>query len=256
MARGAKRRHSGSAIDLGMIQMSRKCWANALGGCDTLSGEHVVSQSVLRQAGGAIGTEGMMRVPDGRKSVSALKSNILCRKHNAELSPLDAEAGRLMAFLRSANSPTFEGALDVDGATLERWALKTTVNSVAAGWSDEARWMADLLVVKTIFGAEPVPPGCGLYLVETARRHDGRPLEFSFGPLWTDPPESKQLAGATIGMNGLSFFVATIPHIVDRFAALAKPGDAYASHRYVHHPQGITIHREGASSLPIRLRWA
>lgn len=237
--------------------MTKKCWAKALGGCDSLSGEHVVSHSVLRFGGEHVTTQGMQRVPDGPKASAGLKANILCRRHNALLSPLDATAQDVMRFAQALIDSRYCDDVVFDGRLLERWLLKTTMNSLAAGWGDELKWLPDLQVVQSIFGFVSVPEGCGLHLVDRGqmRRAPFRPLEFSFEALWTDPPESRELAGATICLNGLCFFVALKPNIVSLFPVLAKAGSDYATHAYHHRPNGVVIKRDGAAPLNVRFDW-
>lgn len=77
-------------------KFERNCWAVALGGCDDLSKEHMISATVCEALGDSqlevvIGKSGK-RLPS-----NAIQQKIPCRKHNRMLSPFDQEAGILVA---------------------------------------------------------------------------------------------------------------------------------------------------------------
>jgi hypothetical protein len=57
-------------------------------------------------------------------------ANILCGRHNWALSPFDAEAAKLSAFLRENihDDPLAAASVRLNGAMLEKWALKTFFN--------------------------------------------------------------------------------------------------------------------------------
>src|SRR5438128_186073 len=114
------------------------CWANVLGGCSRgLSGEHVITESLFLDD--SIGVKGLPWCREGHKFIgkASYTANILCRKHNSDLSPVD-DAGtfafatfRAMATIYNNRSGMLQygvwcGRFDVieqkiDGAGLERW---------------------------------------------------------------------------------------------------------------------------------------
>jgi hypothetical protein len=118
-----------------------KCWASSLGGCDGMSGEHVVSNSIFKAGCGCpVVIEGVQRIREGSPTKGAEKSNILCRRHNSLLSPLDETIGKISKFQADANDRDFRGSIIVEGELLERWLLKTAINTAAAGWAAPVKW--------------------------------------------------------------------------------------------------------------------
>src|SRR5205085_12550116 len=77
---------------------------------ERLSGDHIVSAIVLRQ----ITTEKItITGPEFSRSVftqdNSLKIKWLCKRHNAALSPLDVQAGRLFHAMQSVESSLSRG---------------------------------------------------------------------------------------------------------------------------------------------------
>jgi hypothetical protein len=117
------------------------CYLRITNDCSQdISREHYISANVLEQLGEkGIQVTGLPWLkPDEvkRLSVDNLTAKILCKRHNENLSPLDAEAGTFFRFLTSAlltlqrklaskNSDFYM----VSGEALELWLLKT-----ACGW--------------------------------------------------------------------------------------------------------------------------
>jgi len=145
------------------------CWANSLKDCaGNVSGEHYASKCIFDV--GKVVVQGFDWCKDDPKEIhiNHLTANILCEKHNQELSPLDAEAGRVFANFQEAvrlfsvrsglgakrfwpNRPKF----CVDGNLFERWLLKTLINFSVRG--------------RNIIGLEENEPGkCPTTLAETA----------------------------------------------------------------------------------------
>lgn len=125
-----------------MMESSRRCALEPLGPCEGgLSGEHYISAAVLNVIApeGRISIEGTPWAIEPRSvGPQALTANVLCRRHNTELSPLDQEGGRFASFLRTAqldlasSAPT-GGAARFDGRLLERWLLKVVFGMWASG---------------------------------------------------------------------------------------------------------------------------
>lgn len=118
-----------------------RCWASLLGDCDgPLSDEHIVSAGLLPgpkvNVSGFDWCKGMVReIPRDR-----LVRRILCRGHNGRLSPYDSAAigsARLidewqrLEEARTAMKPRrwTISHFEINGIDLERWLLKTTINS-------------------------------------------------------------------------------------------------------------------------------
>lgn len=155
----------------------RTCWARVLGDCEgVLSEEHYLSASII--GSGDVAVSGLPFLRGETRTIPAerLTRNMLCEGHNRRLSPVDAAAGQLFeviktfrhrAFLR-ANGRRKTRKVDtyqVDGALIERWALKTIVNVMFdRPLSDATRWNPSDLWVRCAFALDSFPTGCGFYL--------------------------------------------------------------------------------------------
>jgi hypothetical protein len=164
----------------------QECWAAVLGGCEGgISREHIISESLF--SGTTIGVRGMPWCREGHKFIgkAGYTANILCRKHNSDLSPVD-DAGtnafatlRLMATIYSNRSGMLEYGLwcgrfevikqRIDGRGLERWLLKTLINMELAGKEglpigpNATAWGVDPDLVQVAFGTRLFQGRAGLY---------------------------------------------------------------------------------------------
>lgn len=237
-----------------------KCWAQSLGGCNGISGEHIFSNSIFKAGCGCpIVIAGVMRIRGGEPTRGAEKSNILCQHHNSILSPLDATIGKVSKFQAQANDEGFENTLWLEGELLERWLLKTVINMAAAGWLGQQKLLPSVEIVRAIFGFENVPNKIGLYIVEgicPSHRPSGGT---SFKPVSIRTPMGLILGGAYISVNGMSFFVSLNADIVARLESSEIPEfKTYFSKsglKHLYHPGAIFMDRKKGSRLYIGLSW-
>jgi hypothetical protein len=131
-----------------------KCYLRDTQNCsEQASGEHVVSATILRQLGDSILVSGMPWLAPGQTmslTVNNLTANILCKRHNETLSPLDTEAGRFFSTLETAlidfrakkisRRPFYDL---FSGSTLELWMLKVATGAFFALGSDKGRKLSD-----------------------------------------------------------------------------------------------------------------
>jgi hypothetical protein len=129
---------------------------------------------------GPIGVRGLPWIPPGETKplpIDALRSGVLCRKHNSKLSDFDEEGKKFLSILKLIDSKRTPDELSVikqiqyiNGIKLEKWLLKSlcaiiasgnyTIKGKAFGRIDVADYMVDLL-----FLDNPWPSGIGLYRV-------------------------------------------------------------------------------------------
>jgi hypothetical protein len=191
------------------MTMRRTCWASLapeLGPCDGLSKEHIVSKSVLLKSrpDSPLLIEGHSRIRDGTIGVNALTANILCRRHNSALSEIDATAASLVEWL-NARAPERNTELRANGPRLERWLLKTVVNHLASEQASPSGNHVERLMVENVYGLEPMPPDCGMYLLNASHSTKGRRFEFAYSPIWGNLPNGDlQIQMAFISLNGLT----------------------------------------------------
>jgi len=215
-----------------------KCYLNPTNDCCTkISGEHVITRNVLTALSGKIEFFGLPWVSSGQAQligVDTLKSNILCRRHNSALSPLDSAAGNLFRALQTIcedisprnKSLSRRGKWSlVSGEAIELWGLKTLFGLYHAKFVTEGNARATLpagLDVNLLLSAlrqRHVSHPCGLYL----RAMSGQAIlnvdeKISVTPLGSE--DKRRLTGIRIGMNAFEFEIILDPTGVN-FAALA-----------------------------------
>ena len=162
-------------------QSHPRCYARASGDCSSkLTSEHWISASVLESLE-PVTVSGMPWQQGGQHSLSvkSLGSNILCARHNGALSDLDKLAARLFRVLRDYQADLradvdphgAEFAL-FDGATLERWLLKTFWGAASARVlgtpsgviSQVPAVVPEASVAGYLFRGDGRPEGIGMYV--------------------------------------------------------------------------------------------
>jgi hypothetical protein len=162
-----------------------ECWAKGLGNCEgEISKEHLVSAGVLGDK--TVLVRGLSWCLKDYKEIgiNSIVSNILCRKHNSDLSVVDQGGIDVLRTIEKIMEIAKErGALpknkanrlpikarEIDGKLLERWLLKTTINMMQSQEQAD-NWDSDCLgnespplhLVKSAFGMEPLNKPMGLY---------------------------------------------------------------------------------------------
>lgn len=209
-----------------------KCYARQLGDCcSKISGEHWISANVLKciEPHAPITIGGLpWQLPGTTQELSAesLQSNVLCRRHNQALSPLDTVGGR---FFRSwphiPIHPAGNQPLHLfDGHDIERWMLKLLCGAVASGviepragrlhgWQPPLPWLQHLY-----YGAE-LPAPLGLYLCQRPGEwvHNGLAVEF------TCVGKGLEVYALDMRLHGFRFILTMVP------PANPLPADSFLS---------------------------
>jgi len=239
-----------------------RCWAEVLGGCDAMSGEHVFSNAIFKAGCGCPTViEGVQRIRNGAPTRNAEKANILCRHHNSLLSPLDEFAGKLASFQASCSDENFNETPLVEGEVFERWALKTVINVAVAGWAGSRKWRPAPEIVASIFGEAKIPQeqGLGLHSVDGMDPNHHPSGGTSFFPVVMNKPGDPQLAGAYIAVHGMPLFVSFHHDLVRRLEGGELPNlsQRFSSDglKHLYHPGAIVITRKRGQSLVIGLSW-
>lgn len=241
--------------------MNQKCWAHSLGGCDSLSGEHVVSNAVLKQGCGCPTViEGVPVIRGGAPTRGAFKSNVLCCKHNSLLSPLDEVAAKVARHLHMGWDDSYCSNINIRGELLERWGLKTIVNMAAAGWLGPRRMPLPELVA-AIYGEVPLPYGCGLYSVDGSYEGSLNIVRatVAFTGMYEMRPTGKVLIGGYIAIHGMPLFFALSPNVVHRVEAGNYPAIqsriGQARLRHLYRPGAIVCTRQSGPPIIIGVSW-
>lgn len=237
-----------------------KCWARSLGSCDGISGEHVISGAIFKAGCSCpILIEGVKRIRQGQPTQGAEKSNILCRHHNSSLSPLDETIGKIAKFQAAANNSNFEESIIVEGELLERWLLKTVINSAAAGWAAPVKWEPSPSIVRTIFGLDPVPDKNGLYSVDGVDPNHRPSGGVSFTPIHMATPHGKILAGAYVAVHGMPLLASFHTDLAEMLEAGHAPN--FMNHfsrdglQHLYHPGAIVMSRKEGKPVFLGLSW-
>jgi hypothetical protein len=149
------------------------CYARQLNDCSSeMSGEHLISEVMLNLLAGADGKVIRMGYPwqvEGEfQSLppSTYKANVLCKRHNNALSPLDSTAGAFFKGILKAPQFLQNNDLRVlilSGDDLERWILKTLCTHILVMGKFGKNWEPPLEWLEILWSVKPFPPGCGLY---------------------------------------------------------------------------------------------
>jgi len=197
-----------------------KCYAKQTKNCcEKISGEHYISKNVLEIVNdnkGRIPIEGVTWIPVGESRVLPTKnlvSNILCKRHNEALSPLDAEAGKLIKTIGSYDND-FNATIPKDeikvlcGEDIERWMLKTTCGLVKGGHlgKDGIPLKAEVkdIWIDILYGKISWPNSWGLY-VSTSTETIHHSKLFGFLPM--THPTTHELIAVDMLINNFKFYL-------------------------------------------------
>lgn len=183
--------------------------------CDQISGEHYMSEAILQRFEG-VRVSGMHWQKPGEEvtlAVSALKANILCRRHNSALAPLDAEAGLFFAAIDEgvadlkrktlSRKPTFRL---ISGDAIELWMLKVACGLYfAVGAHDGVKLSSshsiDIQKVRRAFFDRQWDPGGGLYFKGApGERFGGKAHRIGMAPLSDN--SAKRCCGTSVSLAG------------------------------------------------------
>lgn len=203
--------------------------------------------------------EGVRRIRNGAPTHGAEKANILCRKHNSLLSPLDEVAGNVAAFQASTGDELAPAPLYVEGELLERWLLKTVINSAAAGWTGPRKWLPSPDIVAAIFGLAPIPDRMGLYSVDGVDATIGPAGGVTVTPIHGRAPAAQVLLGAYVAIHGMPLLVAFHADLAQALEAGAAPDltPRFCAQglKHLYHPGAIVVSRIRGRPAFIGLSW-
>jgi hypothetical protein len=191
-----------------------KCYAKRLGDCSTIiSSEHYISESILiRIGGGKMITVGGASWLNGGEpksiAVGSFAANVLCDRHNSQLSPLDTVA--LNVFNLLVGCETQEDVrrapkhllVRVSGWDFERWFVKAFCGLHAAGHLGDQPELPDYLI-ESLFLRKPLPHDFGLYFGAVLDEVLWMSKSLVFTTLFR--PDTREACGFFMNVAGLGF---------------------------------------------------
>jgi hypothetical protein len=195
------------------------CYARKLDDCgNEMSGEHLFSETMLKlltDADGKLLRAGYPWQQEGevqQLTPATCKANVLCKRHNNALSPLDTTGGRFLRAILS--TPDFLQnhelrVLLLSGDDFERWILKTLCTHIVATRKFGDSWEPPLAWIDFLWGMSSLPPGCGLYYNQEIGNPNPDAVQLSFRVLTC--PGSVEPSGAIAELAGYQFALAMIP---------------------------------------------
>lgn len=227
----------------------RRCYLRELNTCsETISGEHMISETVLRAIGkDQVIVSGLPWLEPGETRSVGIKNlvgNCLCDAHNSSLSPLDATAGKFYRALQDCFGTQVGPNLSYlfSGHDIERWLFKTLASSAASknlstereslpGFFDSEISVCDLLQNPL---AWRMPTG--MYFTQGLGAKIHAADEFAMAPLFA---ETKEIGGVTTMIQGFAVTVVAVPSAVIKNSvldgALFRPEKLHFKHGSVKH---------------------
>ena len=250
------------------------CWVSCLGTCSgKITGEHLITEGIIE--GKSVGVSGLPWCREERKFISkrAYTANILCRKHNSDLSPVDDAAIHAFNTLRKMikiqdqrraliQERHWAGRFDVheyvlDGERLERWFLKTLINFEVVGGQG-----LPILVpsgppsqpppelVKIAFGLSRLKHRAGLYLASVEGDSIMAQERVRYTSLVKESEGGDCIGAGEFRFYGLQFFLCLesrgLPTCITRSGVEVS---------LRHHVAGINVGLNGQQSQRIKFTW-
>jgi hypothetical protein len=180
-----------------------RCWASYRGGCsDKLTGEHIVSNSLLKIKN--VSVKGFPWCKEDFVTVGrgSLTRNILCAAHNSQLSPVDVggvaamhDLYRTVELCRTRSVELVKNSepvhLNANGLMLERWLLKAAINvsfrsQYLIGSMGEERGIPPPYLIDVAYGSPSFSHYMGLYALALDGSYARSNENFSLTPLIKD----------------------------------------------------------------------
>ena len=247
----------------------RACWAACLGNCSgNFSGEHIITEGVfLTDSVRVKGLPWCLEFKD--IGLANLVKNVLCRRHNSELSPADlgaiqlrdaicdtaglSEGRKLMATGKSWPIERFR----VDGFAIERWCLKTLITIAFGGQvpigNGDLPGEPPRELVETAFAMrEFQPPSAGLHWMGKA----GDIINASEGVVVTTfLDNARHLAGARFWFWGLNLLLVLNDGATGPFSFVSLDGKQIIQPNTVYHPQRLNVGVHNRPSHTLEFDW-
>jgi hypothetical protein len=186
--------------------------------CRSKSGEHYVSAAALSKVDRLIRLTGVPWIAEGETRdlpISALKTGILCKRHNEAFSQLDSLAGdfveAILEFSIAASNPE-NRVVTFYGPDIERWMLKTLYGLMASKSLQDSPGSSLFFnitpqLVDLLYGRIPFEQKRGLFVRSDHPVRNIRHIQAT--PVINK--EQKYLSGMSFNIGGFDFLLSTCP---------------------------------------------
>lgn len=212
----------------------------------TISGEHYISKSVLKEMGPTLKLANPWFAPGKtlEMSIANATANILCARHNSALAPLDDIAGKLFRVLKEIRIHTEPQSAKrkgdrwhyFSGETIELWMLKLLCGiyygKIASKDGEPVHDKSSFDIKKFTAAIQHgiLAPNCGMYI----RAYPGLKGDFktSISVATLTSNVDARVIGIRVTLHGLEFEVILDPFHVN-FDYVRKEGRLYRPWRLV-----------------------
>jgi len=248
----------------------KSCWAAQLGNCSgRITGKHIVSRGLIDSD--SVEVFGFPWL-NGEKKVlpkDSLTHNVLCEKHNGELSNVDASAIEAFNSIRNLylssvsrlnsdkDSRTIESS-SIDGLLLERWFLKTLIDFMyqgdyPIGDSKNKAGFPSGELVEVAFGRKGFRAPSGLYVIypDLHLYPFGR---IEFVPIIKN--DYSHIAGGVFSFGGPRFLLFFgIDQPPEDLKGIKLGNVDLSDSKLFYHPEKMDVNYEGHLFQQVNIKW-
>lgn len=197
------------------------CYMRATNGCsDTLSREHLISESVLKTlAEKAVTVSGLPWLNGRTKALpfSAVVASSLCTRHNSLLSPIDTAGAKFFEAAQMCGTTATRPSLEylLSGHDLERWLLRTlsvmgvSRNFAISGTAIDQDFVDRLRIVELLENPKAWTSPLGLYVLGGQGHQFTQRSDIQVAPLMRLDGD---LIGLMMDIRGLALGLLATPH--------------------------------------------
>ncbi|WP_316186329.1 MULTISPECIES: hypothetical protein [unclassified Bradyrhizobium] len=238
----------------------------ATNGCsDTLSGEHLISESVLGVlAEKEVTVSGLPWLKGQTKTFgfAALTAKCLCTRHNSLLSPIDTAGGKFFEAVQACGTTTSPPSLEylLSGHDVERWLLRTLAvfgvsrNLAIDGAAIDPELVRRLDIVGSLENPSFWKRPLGLYVLGGRGHRFTQRSDVKMFPLLRR--ETQEIIGITVDIQGLGLLATD--HDVEGAGldkAFYRPGALVFDMGGVRHRIRLSW-EDGISHFDVLLTWS
>lgn len=182
------------------IDNLKGCYAERLGGCNHISGEHYITKSMLSEFVDISVQLSDKQFINNKIHRNQLTEENLCVFHNNFLSKYDRAAKNLIRSLDQYVDPNQKPPQFINGNHLERWFLKSSINLLFLSKSSEILIDMDKCL-SLLFLKHEFPENFGLYI-----QHKDEPTNpVSSEMMWYPVVSNNILCGIILHLRNIKF---------------------------------------------------